>query len=114
MFSRERPETHSKTWNLTFSSTFTVSTSWAPAGFGYNFWETQSLALHEGCLDESPRITHIAGRSITCAFSEPPPQLHVCAPMFFEGPPFPNIWFRYILQFCLGENPRQGLWILLG
>lgn len=52
MFSGERPETHSKTWKLTFSSTFTASTGWVPAGFEYNLWETRSLVLHEGYLDE--------------------------------------------------------------
>lgn len=95
MFSRERPETHSKTWKLTFSSTSIVSTSWVPASFEYNLRETQSLAPREGCVNERLRIVHIARQSITCTFSEFPPRLHMCAPMFFEGFPFPNTWFRY-------------------
>ena len=95
MFSRERPETHSKTWKLTFNSTFTVSTSWILAGFEYDLQETQSLTLHEGCLNESLRIMHVTRQSIMCTFSEYPPQLHTCAPMFFDSFPFPNVWFRY-------------------
>lgn len=78
----------------------------------YDFQETQSLPLHERYHNECLRIMHIARESIMCAFSESPPQLHICAPMFFKGFPFPNIWFRYspvfLPQFC------QGLWILLG
>lgn len=70
MFSRDRPETNSITWKMIFSSTFTVSASWVPAGSEYDLWETQSQALYEECLNESLKMMHIARQGIMCTFSE--------------------------------------------